>query len=214
MESVVIIGAGGFGREALDVIESINRVSGANGRRILGVVDDNPSATSLSRLSDRGYMHLGGLTEWLESGVESAFVVAIGNPSVRSRICQLIESKTSLEPLTVVHPSANLGSRVSLGRGAVVCSGVNISTNVRVGEHVHINPGAIIGHDTTLGDFVSVNPGAIVSGEVSVGRNSLLGAGAVVLQGLTVGVEATVGAGAVVTHDVAANIVVKGVPAR
>lgn len=213
MKPVVVIGAGGFGREVLDVLESLQQRSTTH-FDILGVIDDSPSSVSLSRMEDRGYPYLGRLDRWLERGIAAMYIVAIGNPTVRKRICSTIESFESLEPFTVVHPSAVIGSAVRLGKGSVVCAGVNISTNVAVGDHVHLNPGVIIGHDSILHSFVSVNPGAIVSGDVMVDEESLLGAGAVVLQGLTVGAGSTVGAGAVVTRNVGTKVVVKGVPAR
>lgn len=214
LKPVVVIGAGGFGREVLDILEVINRHAWVPEISILGVVDDAPSALALSRLADRGYKHLGGLAEWLSSGTEAMYIVAIGNPVVRGRICSAFDSETTMEPFTVIHPSAVIGSRVRLGKGSVVCAGVQISTNVDIGNHVHLNPGAIIGHDTALKDFVSINPGAIVSGDVTVLESSLVGAGAVVLQGLTVGARSTVGAGGVVTRGVGTGVVVKGVPAR
>jgi sugar O-acyltransferase (sialic acid O-acetyltransferase NeuD family) len=214
LKPVIVVGAGGFGREVLDVLESINEGSARGQFDILGVIDDSPSNASLSRLADRGYRHLGRLHDWLERGTAALYVTAIGNPAVRKKICTVIASAANLEPLTVVHPSAIIGSQVCIGEGTVVCAGVNVSTNVSVGDYVHLNPGAIIGHDTTLSDFVSINPGAIVSGDVTVEKETLIGAGAIVLQGLTIGAGSTVGAGGVVTRNVGTNLVVKGVPAR
>lgn len=215
MQHVIVIGAGGFGREALDVLEAINRSQPGPRFSILGVVDDQPSPTAISRLRDRGYEHLGGLDQWAAEDSEALYVLAVGNPRVRSEICSRIRSSSmNLSPLTAVHPSAVVGSAVRIGAGSVVCAGVQISTNVRLGEYVHLNPGTIIGHDAELADFVSINPGAVISGDVAVGRAVLVGAGAVVLQGLSIGADATVGAGGVVTRDVEGSIVVKGVPAR
>lgn len=214
MKPLVVIGAGGFGREVLDILESINEHSRLPEIRVIGVIDDSPSTATISRLEDRGYVHLGGLAEWLAAGVEATYIVAIGNPLVRSKICSEIDANSTLEPFTAVHPSAVVGSAVRLGKGSVICAGVQVSTNVNIGDHVHLNPGAIIGHDTDLEDFVSINPGAVVSGEVHVRSTCLVGAGAVVLQGLTIGAGSTVGAGGVVTRDVGTDVVVKGVPAR
>lgn len=212
-KEVVVVGAGGFGREALDVLEAMNIQELDSKLKVLGVIDDNPSSSSLSRLADRGYMHLGSLQEWLGCKREALYVVAIGAPEIRRRICSTLES-AGHEPLSAIHPSAVIGSRVRLGRGAVICAGVKISTNVAIGDYVHINPGVIIGHDAALENFSSINPGAIISGEVRIRESCLIGAGAVVLQGLTVGTGSTVGAGGVVTRDVEADKVVKGVPAR
>ena len=47
-----------------------------------------------------------------------------------------------------------------------------------------------------------------------VKKGATIGANATILCGVTIGARALVGAGAVVTHDVAADAVVAGVPAR
>jgi acetyltransferase-like isoleucine patch superfamily enzyme len=47
-----------------------------------------------------------------------------------------------------------------------------------------------------------------------VRRGASIGSGAVIMCGVTIGERALIGAGAVVTHDVPADAVVAGVPAR
>lgn len=209
---LIVVGAGGFGREALDVVEAINAAASAPEWKVLGVVDDGPAEVQLARLEARGYRHLGGLSE-IGAHPGAAVVIAIGAPAVRARISTALDAGGA-EYCTLVHPRAVIGSQVRLASGAVVCSGAQISTNVEIGVHGHINPGAIIGHDSVLAGCVSVNPGAIISGDVSIGTRTLVGAGAVILQGLTVGADVTVGASACVTRDIAFDVVVKGVPAR
>ncbi|WP_431218689.1 acetyltransferase [Leifsonia xyli] len=168
MTAVVVIGAGGFGREALDVLEAAERAD--PGRfTILGVVDDAPSDAALARLADRSIPYLGALDDWLASAPDAGYVIGVGSPAARERIELRLEA-AGPHPVTVVHPQAVIGSRVRIGEGSVICGGVQVSTNVGLGRAVHLNPGAVIGHDAELSDFVSVNPGAIVSGEVRVGR--------------------------------------------
>jgi sugar O-acyltransferase (sialic acid O-acetyltransferase NeuD family) len=210
---IVVVGAGGFGRESLDVIEAVNRASDGASWQIIGVADDAPSAASLERLAARGHRHLGPVDEVLRSGRAAAFVVSIGAASARRSIAARFEEAGWL-PATIVHPSAVVGSQTIIGAGTVICSGVQISTNVVLGRHVHLNPGSIVGHDSRLGDFVSINPGAVVSGEVDLQSSVLIGASATILQGLTVGHGATVGASACVTRSVVASTTVVGVPAR
>jgi sugar O-acyltransferase (sialic acid O-acetyltransferase NeuD family) len=212
--SIVVVGAGGFGREALDVLSAINRSSTETVFAIVGVVDANPSEINMGRLRARGIRYLGTEKEWLSLGrTDTKFVIGIGDPRTRLDIAGRWAS-AGYSAATLVHPSAGIGDETIVGPGSVVCAGVQISTNVSMGTHVHVNANATIGHDSVLEDFVSLNPGAIVSGDVRVRRCSLVGAGAVVLQGLDVGAFATVGAAACVVHDVAGDSIVKGVPAR
>lgn len=209
---IVVIGAGGFGRETLDVIEAINRQAEQAPFSIEGVIDTSPSDENLERLRMRRVPYLGDNTV-LHQHAGGCAVVAIGAPATRRRVVEDIRG-LGFEFPTLIHPLAGVGSKPRIGAGAVICAGVQLSTNVSLGEHVHVNPNATIGHDAQLGDFVSLNPGAIISGDVRLGVETLIGAGAVVLQQLVIGARATVGAAACVVSDVPDNTTVKGIPAR
>ncbi len=213
MNPLVVIGAGGFGRETLDVVEAINNAAPVPVWNILGVVDDGPGLDNLVRLEARGIPLLGPLAEWLPRRTETAYVVGVGTPALRRRIADRL-ALHGCRAATLIHPSAVIGSQCRLGAGAVICAGVQVSTNVAIGQHVHLNPSATIGHDCILEDFVSVNPAATISGDCTVRAGATIGAGAVVLQQIEIGVGATVGAAACVVRDVPKDEVVKGVPAR
>lgn len=212
---VVVVGAGGFGRETLDVVEAAGR-AGTTDLVVTGVVDDHPSEVTLERLAVRGVPYLGTVDEWLAGATPedgTLHLLGVGNPVVRRKLDERLTA-AGRRAATAVHPAAAVGSQVVLGEGTVVCGGVQVSTNVRLGRHVHLNPNATVGHDASLGDHVSVNPAATVSGACVVGRETLIGAGSVILQGLTVGERCVVGAAACVVRDVPAGEIVKGVPAR
>lgn len=213
MKDLVVIGAGGFGREVLDVVEAINKTRASTIFNVVGVIDDNPSEISITRLRERGYKVLGSIEEHLSVLRKSNIAVAIGNPLVRKKIVDRLSLSPDLFP-NLIHPSANVGSKFSCDHGVVICAGVNISTNVRLSSFVHVNPAATIGHDSQLMNFVSVNPGAVISGEVTVCEEVLVGANATILQNLIVGNRAIVGASACVTKNIPASSVAKGIPAR
>jgi sugar O-acyltransferase (sialic acid O-acetyltransferase NeuD family) len=208
---VIVVGASGFGRECLDVVEAM--AGHGEPLDLVGVVDDGPSLQNLERLAARGVPYLGTIDDWVSSGSGSTrYVLGIGDPATRRQLVQKLDAAGRL-PAVAVHPSATFGAHSPVGEGAVVCAGATVSTNVRFGRHVHVNPNATIGHDAVLADFVSVNPGAVVSGEVTVGAGTLIGASATILQNLDVGEDAVLGAGAVVTRNVPQDVTVAGVPA-
>jgi len=211
-ERVVVVGASGFGRESLDVLEAMQSI-GAD-IEIAGVIDDAPSKTNLQRLRERGVDYLGTTNDWLSQRVPGeVFVLGIGSPRVRRMLVEKLELGGA-EPFTTIHPTVSLGSQSVIGKGAVICSGAVVSTNVKLGRHVHVNPNVTIGHDSELDDFVSVNPAAVISGDVHLATGVLVGAAATVLQQLTVAEDALIGAGALVTRSVPPSVVVKGVPGR
>lgn len=214
MKEIVVVGAGGFGREVLDIIRAKN-VAGHPEIRVRGVVDKAVDGRTARLLEvHHGVAHLGTDDEWFSRGnTRYDIVLGIGDPGLRSILARRYQAHGH-RPLTLIHPSADIGSGAILGPGTVICGGAQVSTNVTVGPHSHINPNVTIGHDVRLGDYVSLNPGALVSGHAWLGDRVLVGAGAVILQGLRVGAGATVGAAACVTRDVAPSDIVSGVPAR
>lgn len=212
-ESLIVVGAGGFGREVLDVVEAINVFAGRLVWDVSGVVDENPSDANRERLKARGVRLLGTLTDLHSAGDASCVAVGVGSPAVRARIVHQLDRLGRSSP-TLVHPTAVIGTRTVLGSGTIVCGHVSIGTNVTLGRHVHLNPHAVVGHDADVGDCVSVNPNATVSGDCVIEDRVLVGAAAVVLQGVRVGADATVGAAACVVADAASNATLVGVPAR
>ena len=212
---LLVLGAGGFARETLDVVEALETARPGS-FTVVGVLDDAPSQQARSLLGDRGVQVVGSVESFLAGALDTehdAFVIAVGHPEARLNIAKNAPAG-AVPSIPLVHPTASLGSAVTLGDGTVVCAGAVLSTNVTVGRHGHVNPHATIGHDAQLGTAVSVNPAAVVSGAVIVGDAVLLGAASVVLQGLTIGAGSVVGASACVTKDVAEGATVMGVPAR
>ncbi len=199
--AVVVVGAGGHGREAVAIAR-------AAGREVLGVLDDGrPPQAPVAAL---GQVVLGGVA-WLGDHPGVQYVAALGYPAARRSV---VERAGQAEAATLVHPSAVIGPDVALGAGVLIWPNATVTVSARLGRHTHLNVGASVSHDVLAGDFVTVGPGARVCGAVVLEDDAWIGAGAVVLPRVRVGVGAVVGAGAVVRRDVAAGDVVAGVPAR
>lgn len=207
MKPLVIIGAGGFGREVLDIVTAINTTRSA--WTFLGFIADQRPDPSTPGSFDRLWL---GSRDVLHLYSDASFVAAIGDTAARRELATEAEA-TGLLPATLIHPTASVGIGNTIGPGTVIGTQASITTNVTIGRHVHLDQQSAVAHDAVLGDYARVNPGGIVCGAVHLGSMALIGAGATVLQGRIVGKGATVGAGAVVTRDVAPNSTVAGVPA-
>lgn len=207
MKRLVIIGAGGFGREVITLVAGVNAARPT--WDIVGVLDDDPSDSDCAALEALGHRAIGPVSDL--PALDAFAVIAVGSPTVRSRI----DMEHPDAPWAVlVHPDATVAPDVSLAPGTVVAPGARLSTAIRGGRHLHVDQNATVGHDTVLGDCVRLNPLACVSGTVTIGDRTLVGAGAVVLEGRTIGDDVVIGAGSVVTRAVPDGTVVMGVPAR
>ncbi len=195
--AVIIAGAGGVGREALDACL-------AAGVDVTHFVDD-----ALAGTSSRGLR----VSSPNDAARGTTYLVGIAAPDVRRRLAGLLDGR-GLTAETVVHPRAVIGPETTLGAGCLVLAGAHVSSTITIGRHSQVHYNATVGHDTRLGDFVTVYPGANVSGSVTLEDDVTVGSGAVILQGLIVGAGAFVGAGAVVTRDVPPRATVVGSPAR
>lgn len=209
-EPIVIIGAGGHGREVEHLVRAINDVHLT--WSVTGFADDAPDEENLRRIEVLGAPFLGSVADLL-IGPPGNYVIGIGSGAARREIDAQM-SEAGWAAAVLVHPSASVGHDVELGPGTVVCAGVTATTNIRCGRHVHLNRTCAIGHDSVLEDYVTVHPLSSVSGTVHLQEGVTVGTTAAVLQNLTVGAGSVVGAGAVVVEDVPAGVTVKGVPAR
>lgn len=204
---LLIVGAGGFGRECLDIVEALN--DGGASIEFVGFVDDRGGDPDL--LARRGAVFIGPVD--VATGHADRFVVAIGDGAARERIADRLHHDGMVAPV-LVHPQATIGSDCRLGEGTIVNAGARATTNITLGRHVQLHANCTVGHDAELDDHVSVYPGATISGSVRLERGVTIGTGANVLPGVRVGAGSFVGAGAVVIGDVAAGTTVVGVPAR
>jgi sugar O-acyltransferase (sialic acid O-acetyltransferase NeuD family) len=208
-QPIVIVGAGGFGREILDVIRAIDP-AGSQWSFLGFVADIKPKSQVLKRI-DANW--IGTVSNFVSKPRSGHFVIGIGDPKTRRQLAKLF-TDVGMRPATLIHPSSTIGADVEIGEGSVICSHVSVTTNVRIGSHVHLNLNSTVGHDTNIGHFVTINPLSAVSGDVKIEDGVSLGTNSAVIQGLTIETGATVGAGAVVVKKVDAHSTVVGVPAK
>jgi sugar O-acyltransferase (sialic acid O-acetyltransferase NeuD family) len=206
IKNIVIVGAGGFGREVLQWIKDINKKRQTY--NILGFIDDN-----LQALEDYqcDYNILGTIEGWEPSSKE-AFVMAIASPLIKQRISSLLKKKGA-SFISIMHPTAIVGDFVKLGEGVVLYPNTIITTNVRIGDFVTVLS-SNIGHDVSIGDYSTISSFCDITGGVIVGKKVFLGSHSTIVPKKHIGDNAYIGAGSVVISNIKKNIKVFGNPAR
>jgi len=209
VEKVVIIGAGSFGREVIEIFKCQNKEK--KSWDILGFLDDNKK---LHEKEFNGFSVLGGL-EWLKSNdSENLYcVIAIGTPKIQRIVFEKVK-KYGARFTKAIHPSVIMSDSIELGQGVILCAGCILTINIKIGNFSIINMNSTIGHDVVVGDFCVINPAVKINGEDVIGDNTVIGTGATLIDEISVGENVTIGAGAVVIKPVPDNVVVFGVPAK
>lgn len=211
MKDLIIIGAGGLGRETVLTAERINASSDTPEWNILGFIDDN---LQIQCKSIDGYKVI-GTTSAVKNFPEAYFVVAIGNVKVRRRLAEKIKGIADVKFATLIDPAAVIcRERVSVGVGCIICANTYITLDIKIGNHVYIGGNTTIGHDSQIGDFVTLYPGVNLSGITKVGSNTEIGTGSCIIQMLSIGSDSVVGAGSVVIKNIPPNCTAVGTPAK
>lgn len=205
-ESVVVVGAGGFGREVLQWLR--DAAAAGAGQRVRGFLDDTAPDLSAFGLD---VPVLGPVDPGrLEAG--DRCILAIGDPAVRLALAARLEA-AGVHFTTLVHPSAVVAPSARLGAGAVVCPFGFIGPDAMVGAHALLNVRASVGHDARIGRAAVLSPHTCVGGAAEVADGAMLGSAAVVLPRQRVGEGARVAPGAVVHSAVPAGVLALGNPA-
>lgn len=210
MKSIAIFGAGGLGREVLQIIHDINNEN-----------PNNPIWNPVGFLVDEQYVgeDVHGLPtlsslDWLKENTETEIVIAIGSSAHRARIAEKIKRTTSNHFAKLVHPRAWIGKNVSIGCGSIICAGALITTDVIIGENVHINIGCTIGHDAIFKNYATLNPCVNISGNVHIEEGSEIGTGSILIPHTKIGSWSIIGAGSVVLKSIPENSTAVGSPAK
>lgn len=195
MKDIVIIGAGGIGREVAYFIEEINEISPT--WNIIGFIDEN---IEIHNKELNGYKVLGGLNALTELNVKPYVVVAIANCTVKKKIVERLEGKFDFA--TIIYPTVKVSKYIEIGKGSIIYPGVILTVNTKIGNHVLLSGNCGIGHDTVIGDYSSVLWGSNFSGYDNVGESCFIGVGTKVVQGVKLSDEYIVDTGNIVTKDI------------
>ena len=203
---ILIVGAGGFGRE---VLQWSRDAWPEHASRIAGF---------LSAERDRLARHDSGLEiiadpDGYEPQAGDALLLAIGIPIVRRQVAESLRARGATF-LTLIHPTAIVASTASIGEGSIVSPYAIVSDSARVGAFVLMNYQSSLGHDASAGDYAVLSPYATLGGNAHIGDDVFMGLHASVGPGRRIGACSKVSANSCALTDAPPESIVYGVPGR
>ena len=207
MKNIIIIGAGGVGREVSLIIEKINKLKAT--WNLIGFIDDN--INSWNKIIN-GYQIIGGMDLLETLPLDTYVVIAIANYNVKKKIVNKINNKFKFA--TIIDPKVYIHDYMTIGEGTIIYEGAIITANIQVGNHVIISPKCGIGHDSIIKDYVSLLWNVNISGNDVIEEGVMMGSGSTIIQGKKIGKGSIIGAGAVVIDDIDSFTTAVGVPAK
>ncbi len=206
-EDLIIVGAGGFGREIKCLLEELNDM--VPSWNFLGWVSEDTPGEMIDDLPVLGD------TSWLSQyEKEVSVVIAIGNGKTRKRIVEQLKDNPKLSFPNIIAHNVVRSDNLHMGQGNIITYNNVLTTNISMGNFVVCNLSNTIGHDCVIEDYVTLFPKTAISGCCKLKECCSIGTGASIIQGCSIGENSFVGAGAAVINDIPGDCVAVGVPAR
>lgn len=207
MRRLLIIGAGGWGREVLHQLKHDDAAHGVDWL-VEGFLDGRPHMLDGY---DVGVPIIDDPMTYVPAE-NDVFVCAVGDPQQRYKYAQPILEKGGV--FIPIRSQCFLSERVHLSQGCLLGHWVHSAPDVWIGEFAQIQALTILGHDVRIGNYAHLGAQVFTGGGVRIGDFVTVHPRATILPGVTIGNNAVVGAGAVVLKDVPAGATVFGNPAK
>lgn len=203
-----IYGAGGLGREVLELARQINDKDHKWDKFFF--IDDNPAINHKVINDAEVFTYDEALNSF---GGKFECALGIGEPATREKVISKLLNN-GIEIPTLIYPGTYIPSTTKIGKGVTIQYGCFISCNITIQDYVFLQPHCNIGHDDFLDEGCMISGFGNLGGEVKIGKYAFVGLGAAIEQGRSVGDFSIVSMGAVVYKSVDDAMIVMGNPAR
>lgn len=208
---LIIAGAGGSGLKALQVAEDGCEFNGEQ-LRLTGFLDDNEA---LWETDFFGYPVYGNANMVKELFADKTIAVScpIGDPVARKRMIISLSLANVTFP-NLIHPSAIVSQRATLGIGNILSQGTVIQAGVNIGDFNTFNMLAAVGPLAQIQSFCTINSHTMIASGSLLSSYSYVGMGATIKQKTVVSQGTTLGANAFLNKTTPPWSTWVGVPAK
>lgn len=207
MKNLVIIGAGGCGREVLQWAKDINKVE--NRWNIKGFLDDDINALDGKECN---IMVLSKIDDYVIEQ-EDEFICCIGNSNIRKMVVEKLKARNAVFTV-LIHPNAVIADNCTLGEGVIIYPYALISDNAIIGDGCIINMHSSVAHDSVLGEYCTISAHCDITGMCKLGNRVFMGSASHVIPGSKIGDDVYICAGSTVMTRVRNGMKVLGNPAK
>lgn len=206
MHNLIIVGAGGFGRELAEMVWDVFSPSDY---RLAGFLAQGQSRITADGLD----LPVLGDPEQYQPSSSDRLVMAIGHMNVRRKVIEALEGRGG-RFVSFVHPLARIAKTATIGEGAVIYPMAVVSNSSILEPHVHLNYYASVGHDCRVGRYCLLAPYATLNGFVDLDTEVYMSTHSTVAPGKKIGARSKVSANSACMHHAGPNMMVFGVPGR
>lgn len=197
-----IIGAGGFGREAMHTFVSSKK----NNTDTVFYIDDNIKTSEIDGIKVLKY------EDFLKLKNEKLINIAISDYKIREKLYR-ISIKSGVSFFSIVANNVVIMNNSNIGVCSILQPFVTITNNVKIGKCFQANLYSYVGHDCVIGDFVTFAPSVRCNGNIIVENNVYLGTGVTIKQGtaskpLIIGQGSIIGMNSIISKSVPKNSIV------
>ena len=207
MKNLILVGAGGCGREVLQWAKDVNRVSPR--WKIKGFLDDSLDALD-GKSCDASI--IGPIADYSPEE-DDEFLCCIGSSVARERVSDALLARGA-KFTTLVHPTAVVSDASELGDGVIAYPFALVSPNARIGRGCIINMYSSVAHDSTLGEFCTISAHCDITGACQLGARVFMGTTSQVTPRGIVGDDVWICAGSCVMTRARNGVKLLGVPAK
>ena len=207
MKQLIIIGAGGFGREIHNMLPECHGYG--DSFLLKGFINDISDALD----GFDGYAPIIGTIQDYVPEPDDVFICAIGDVAGRKKCVHRLKNRGA-KFINLLHTSSYIGRNTTIGEGCILFNGVMISCDCKIGDYTIIQADCIIGHDVQIGHFNQFHPRVFVGGKAVIGDEVHIGPYALIHPCKKLADQSTVGGGSFVIRNVKPGQTVYGNPAK
>lgn len=209
-KKIIVIGCGEHSRVVIENLEQQNKYT------IFGLVSEKKSDVGKKVNGYRVICEDKDLKKMLSNNKDiKGYILGVGlvNGGMNKRLEVSKKISTFLNPINVIHPTAIISKKSSLGLGNVIEAFTKISGSAVVRNHCVIQSFTSINHDIILEDNVLIATNVTLAGK-RIGANSVIADGASISFKKNVGKNCLLMDGSVLTKDMPNNSLGYGNPAK